>query len=158
MLIATAQRCEEVVLANWADFDLVGKMWNVPASKTLNGKKHLIPLSNFTLDLLRKIKEVSGAGGVLFPGGPGPLLDAKSLDGDLRHAQLRLNMGSFNVADIQQSVISQMLDLKIPEPVVARVVNHPEMDSVEGSENVTDREIRDALGKWEEILRGLRLS
>ncbi len=157
MLISTAQRCEEVVVANWADFDLIGKVWSVPAAQTINGKKHQIPLTNFTLDLLRKIKEVGGAGGVLFPGGPGPLLDAKSLDGDLRHAQLRMNMGSFTVDDLRQSVISQLIDIKIPPPIVARLVNHPDMDAIEGSDKVTERDIRDGLYNWEEVLKGLGL-
>jgi len=158
LLMVTAQPCEEVVVAKWTDFDLVGKMWNIPAAQTVDGKKHQIPLTNLALSMLRKIKEVSGAGGVLFPGGPGPLLDAKSLDGDLQHAQFRMNMGSFTVEDLQQSIVAQMLDVKIPEPVVAKVVNHPEMESITGSENVADRDIRDALKKWQEVLKRLGLS
>ena len=116
LLIVTAQRYEEIVPARWADFDLVSKWWTVPESFTKNGKKHKVPLSNLATDLLRKIKELSGMSGVLFPapGGVTPM-DSKTLIEGLQRAQVRFGLKPFTLHDLQDSAVCQMLDSGIPD-------------------------------------------
>ena len=49
----TAARGVEVRNANWDEFDLEANIWTVPASHTKNGKKHLVPLSSQSVEILR---------------------------------------------------------------------------------------------------------
>lgn len=60
--------------AVWDDFDLVKKVWRLPAQKMKsshvkkeNGKPHYVPLSDQAVDILYELYEVTGSTGVLFP-------------------------------------------------------------------------------------------
>lgn len=154
LLIVTAQRHQEVVPARWADFDLVSKWWTIPANFTKNGKKHKVPLSNLAVDLLRKIKELSGMSGVLFPdpGGATPI-DSKILAEGLQRAQVRFGLKPFTLQDLQDSVVCQMIDNGIPEATMYKLLNEDE-PTVFGQEGgkVKDSDLRKALEKLEKQL------
>jgi integrase len=154
LLIITAQRTEEVIPARWSDVDLVSKWWTIPGEFTRNGKKHKVPLTNLALDLLRKIKELSGMAGVLFPSsGRVTPIEVKSLEEDLRRAQVRFGLKPFTCRDLQNSAVGQMLDNGIPESTLYRLLNQDmpaelEKDNVK----VTDSDLRKALEKLERQL------
>ncbi len=153
-MMVTAQRYQEVLPARWADIDLVSKWWNIPSDFTKNGKKHKVPLTNLAVDLLRKIKEQSGMAGVLFPvpGGATPI-DSKSLSEGLLRAQVRFGLKLFTLQDLQNSMVSQMLENGIPEATLYKLLNEDE-PTVFGQEGgkVKDSDIRKALEKMEKQL------
>jgi integrase len=154
LLIVTAQRYEEIVPARWADFDLVSKWWTVPESFTKNGKKHRVPLSNLATDLLRKIKELSGMSGVLFPapGGVTPM-DSKTLIEGLQRAQVRFGLKPFTLHDLQDSAVCQMLDSGIPDHTLYKLLNEDEPTEFgKEGKKVTDSDLRKALDKLEKQL------
>jgi len=70
-LFSTGQRVEETLNARWADFDLTEKLWSIPwaTRKTRHKVKtdHIVPLTDFHLNLLKKIKIFAGNSGFLFP-------------------------------------------------------------------------------------------
>ena len=154
LMIVTAQRYQEVLPARWADFDLVSKWWTIPGDFTKNGKKHKVPLTNLAADLLRKVKEVSGMAGVLFPvpGGVTPI-DSKSLSEGLLRAQVRFGLKLFTLQDLQDSVVCQMLDNGVPEPTLYKLLNEdePTVFRQEGGK-VKDSDLRKALEKVEKLL------
>ena len=154
LLIITAQRYEEIVPARWADFDLVSKWWTIPANFTRNGKKSRVPLTNLASDLLRKIKELSGMSGVLFPapGGVTPM-DPKTLVEGLQRAQVRFGLKPFTMHDLQGSAVCQMLDNGIPDYVLYKLLNEDEPTEFgKEGKKVTDSELRKALDKLEKQL------
>lgn len=53
--------------AEWADFDLDGALWTIPAAKMKMRKDHTVPLSKQAVALLRDLHEASGPTGYLFP-------------------------------------------------------------------------------------------
>ncbi|WNZ80835.1 tyrosine-type recombinase/integrase [Pseudomonas sp. P105] len=65
--ILTACRTSEVLLATWAEVDLVAGIWTIPASRMKAGKEHRVPLSKAALDLLIGLPRVEG-NNHLFPG------------------------------------------------------------------------------------------
>lgn len=67
LLILTAARTGEVIGAQWSEFDLVAKVWTVPANRMKAKKEHRVPLSAPALDILAKIKSDSTTE-LLFPG------------------------------------------------------------------------------------------
>lgn len=154
LMMVTAQRYQEVLPARWADIDLVSKWWNIPADFTKNGKKHKVPLTNLAVDLLRKIKELSGMAGVLFPvpGGATPI-DSKSLSEGLLRAQVRFGLKLFTLQDLQNSMVSQMLENGITEATLYKLLNEDE-PTVFGQEGgkVKDSDLRKALEKVERQL------
>ena len=154
LMMVTAQRYQEVLPARWADIDLVSKWWTIPADFTKNGKKHKVPLTNLAVDLLRKIKELSGMAGVLFPvpGGATPI-DSKSLSEGLLRAQVRFGLKLFTLQDLQNSMVSQMLENGITEATLYKLLNEDE-PTVFGQEGgtVKDSDLRKALEKVERQL------
>ncbi len=154
LLILTAQRYEEVIPARWADFDLVSKWWTIPENFTKNGKKHKVPLANLASDLLRKIKDLSGMSGVLFPapGGLAPI-DSKELAEGLQRAQVRFGLKPFTLKDLQNSAVCQMLDNGIPEATMYQLLNEDEPTEFgKEAKKVKDSDLRKALGKLEKQL------
>lgn len=65
LLIHTASRTSEVLLAKWEEFDLENAVWTVPANRMKAGKVHRVPLSKEVIKLLGAIPRTDG---YLFPG------------------------------------------------------------------------------------------
>ncbi|NIP99514.1 MAG: integrase arm-type DNA-binding domain-containing protein [Nitrospinaceae bacterium] len=154
LLMVTAQRCETIVSAKWTEFDLVARWWDVPETATASGKKSRVPLTNLAQDVLRKVKESSGMSGVLFPvpGGVAPI-EKKTLEEDLRRAQLRFGIKPFAVEDLQNSMVSLMLENGVPETTLFTLVHQNVPKNLPGSDKqVADRDLRDALEKLEKLL------
>ena len=154
LLMVTAQRYEEVEPSRWVDFDMVSKWWTIPGNFTRNGKKHRVPLTNMALDLLRKIKELSGMSGVLFPV-PDSVTptDPKTLASDLQKAQLRFGLKPFTIEDLQNSVVCQMIDNGIEERILYPLLNQDPPEGLpDNDKKITDRDLRSALEKLEKQL------
>jgi integrase len=86
--ILTAARSGEVIGARWAEFDLDGAVWTVPAARMKAGKEHRIPLAPRALKIIKNIVGLSGE--LVFPGGkPGRPLSAKALAKALRRMKVK---------------------------------------------------------------------
>lgn len=62
----------ELRKARWADIDLEGGMWSIPASMMKMRKPHLVPLSSQAVAILKEIQPLSGDGEYVFQGGRDP--------------------------------------------------------------------------------------
>jgi len=69
------QRPGELRTAEWAEFDLVGAMWTIPAARMKrsvdgkrNGDPHQVPLPTQAVEILRKLHPLTGHGKLLFHG------------------------------------------------------------------------------------------
>lgn len=154
LLMLTSQRYQEVGQARWADFDMVSKWWTIPAEFTPNGKKHKVPLSNLAIDILRKVKELAGMAGVLFPV-PGSVtpMDPKTLVADLQKAQLRFGLKSFTLEDLQNSMVCQMIDNGIEERILYQLLNQEFPEGLPDSDKkITDPDLRASVEKLERQL------
>lgn len=71
LLLATGQRVEEVLGATWSEFDLDEQLWTIPGkrrkSRHKTVKDHLVPITEFHIELLRQIQEFSEGDNYLFP-------------------------------------------------------------------------------------------
>ena len=154
LLMLTSQRYQEVGQARWADFDMVSKWWTIPGEFTPNGKKHKVPLSNLALEILRKVKELAGMAGVLFPV-PGSVtpMDPKTLAEDLQKAQLRFGLKPFTLEDLQNSMVCQMIDNGIEERILYQLLNQePPEELPDSGKKITDRDLRASVEKLEKQL------
>jgi len=71
LLIATGQRVEEILQASWREFDLTEKLWSIPAERRKNrhdaSEPHIVPLTDFHIELLNQVREVTTHPDWLFP-------------------------------------------------------------------------------------------
>lgn len=64
----TATRTNEVIGATWDEFDLVAKVWTIPAKRMKAGKEHRVPLSSSALTIVNSLSEAKTSDEFIFPG------------------------------------------------------------------------------------------
>jgi integrase len=167
ILLITAQRRGEITQAKWSDFDLDGKLWTIPVEllKSSHARRetpepHIVPLSPLALDILGKLKAITGSSTYVLPAYASSRREASYSDGVLTRA-VRQNSDHFGIAhftphDLRRTAASFMTKLKIPRLHVEKVLNHSTGDIAE----VYDRhdylpEKRAALERWAEHLSAI---
>jgi integrase len=63
----TFVRPGELRYAEWSEFDLKAAEWRIPADKMKMKRPHIVPLSTQALDLLNKLRPLTGHSSFLFP-------------------------------------------------------------------------------------------
>lgn len=128
LALVTGQRIGEICSATTAEVDLDKAEWLIPASKTKNGKAHMVPLSPLAMKLFR---EASPIGEAIFPARTRslrrhPCLDPRIVADAMRRslAELGLHDNPATPHDLRRTVASQMAAMGIGENIVARVLNH----------------------------------
>lgn len=67
-LILTAARTGEIIGSGWDEIDLKKKLWDVPAERTKNGRRHRVPLSDRAVEILKTVPR-EHKNPFIFPGG-----------------------------------------------------------------------------------------
>ena len=149
--LVTAARKGEVLTAEWSEFDLNEKVWNLPAEKSKNNLAHRVPLSPQALEIIKQIKEQSGKSRWLFPT---PISkDSHVTLQSTNHALKRnikiLNIVPFTPHDLRRTAASQMTSMGIPRLVVSKILNHAESGvTAIYDRHSYDKEKRQALETW----------
>jgi len=68
LLILTGVRPGELRQAEWPEFDLENKLWEVPAERMKKRRPHCVPLSKQAVDILEQLKLITGQYRFVFPG------------------------------------------------------------------------------------------
>lgn len=68
LLAMTFVRTNELIGAQWGEFDFDGRMWTVPATRMKMKQEHLVPLSQQVIALLKELKEIGRGSSFVFPG------------------------------------------------------------------------------------------
>ena len=66
-VVLTACRSGEARLAQWSEFDMAEKTWNIPGERMKSGRPHRVPLSDEVIALLTGLERMKGTE-LLFPG------------------------------------------------------------------------------------------
>lgn len=67
MMAYTFVRTGELRDARWAEFDLEGATWRIPAERMKMGEEHIVPLSRQVLALLSELRRLTGRSVFIFP-------------------------------------------------------------------------------------------
>ena len=67
-LVLTAARSAEVRKATWAEIDIEGATWTVPAERMKANREHRVPLSGRAVEVLAEAAELSDGTEMVFPG------------------------------------------------------------------------------------------
>lgn len=70
----------EIRHAEWSEIDLDKKVWELPASKMKMKREHMVPLADQAIEVLRKLKPLTGGGKYLFPSSRAPKGDRPMSD------------------------------------------------------------------------------
>lgn len=68
LLMLTGVRTVELRFAEWPEFDFENELWEIPKERMKKRRPHLVPLSPQVLEILDKLKVISGNYSLLFPG------------------------------------------------------------------------------------------
>jgi integrase len=68
LLILTATRTSEALLARWAEIDMDAATWAIPAERMKAKVEHRIPLSGRCIEILKQAKELCMGSEFVFPG------------------------------------------------------------------------------------------
>lgn len=129
LLILTGTRSQEVRLATWAEFDLDGRLWTIPADHMKRGKAHLVPLSDAALAVLAKADALRLEGiEVVFPGATGkPMSDMTLLK------VMRDMSEPFHVHGFRSAHTDWAANEGFPDAVVEAVLAHKTPDAVQAA-------------------------
>ncbi|MEN9780740.1 MAG: hypothetical protein RL014_1888 [Pseudomonadota bacterium] len=68
LMALTFVRTSELIGAQWREFDLGAKRWDIPAARMKMKTPHIVPLSEQAVEVLRVLQEITGHREILFPG------------------------------------------------------------------------------------------
>ena len=160
LLILTGQRRAEIGDLAWSEIDRTKRQIELPASRTKNGRPHLVPLSGEALEVLDAI-EVEEERDLVFGRGAGGFSGwskAKS-ELDARIAEARSDAGvkkpmpPWVLHDLRRSFVTHVNENKFAPPhAIEAIVNHVSghLAGVAGTYNkaLYLEERRRALGEW----------
>ncbi len=93
-LILTGCRTSEVLLAQWSEFDLAGRVWIIPAMRMKTKREHRVPISNRAMEILRKAEGADTE--YVFPGSrPGKPLSNMAFLEVLRRMEVEVTTHGF---------------------------------------------------------------
>lgn len=129
LLILCGVRSQEVRLATWAEFDLEGRLWAIPADHMKRSKAHMVPLSDAALSVLAKAAAFRLAGtDVVFPGVAGkPMSDMTLLK------VLRDMSEPYHVHGFRSAFTDWAANEGFPDAVVEAALAHKTPDAVQAA-------------------------
>jgi integrase len=162
LCLVTGQRVGEVSGLETAELDLDARTWIIPGARTKNGHKHVVPLSDAAIKIIRQALADAGKDAeFVFPNKDGtgplsPLVVAKTL---LR-AQERFRLAHWTAHDLRRSAASGMARLGVPPIVRGHILNHRTITKAGVTLGVYDqydyaKEKREALDLWASRLEAL---
>ncbi|HEX7635767.1 MAG TPA: site-specific integrase [Noviherbaspirillum sp.] len=68
LLAQTFVRTNELIGAEWGEFDIENSLWIIPAGRMKMKTEHVVPLARQALAILDELKQISGGSRYVFPG------------------------------------------------------------------------------------------
>ncbi|MBY0227617.1 MAG: tyrosine-type recombinase/integrase [Hyphomicrobium sp.] len=95
-LILTAARSGEVRGARWSEFDLLSKLWIVPAERMKAEREHVVPLADRAMEIVRTARAMNPKSDFLFPSPrTGKILSDMALTMALRRLETNVTAHGF---------------------------------------------------------------
>lgn len=157
LLILTFVRTDELRSAAWAEFDLDGEMWRIPAERTKMNAEHIVPLSHQAVEVLRELAMLTGRSSLTFPSRSN--LTKPMSKNTLLYALYRLGYHSRATAHGFRATASTILNEQGWRPdVIERQLAHVERNKVRAAYNRAEYldERRQMMQAWADYLGGLK--
>jgi len=179
-LLVTGQRKNEVVGAEWSEFDLKNKWWTIPAEKSKNKLTHRVPLAPTAVEILNELKKITGQYQFVFASPVGhtkrnpeskagmfPILRS-AVDRALRNNQTNnlktkqkniFNLDHFTPHDLRRTVASMIKKSGVDRLVLKKILNHADRE-VTAIYDIyeDDKEKQVAMRAWDRELKQILTS
>lgn len=167
LILATGgQRVEEVLRAQWSEFNFRKGLWELPPGRRKNHQGHVVPLGNLALAELKALKAQELSKELLFPGKPKAdepeeasivPMRTDSLGQAVKRFCIRSKCDAFSPRDLRRTVKTLMGYQGIAKETRDRLQGHAMTDV---SSKHYDRydylaEKRAAVEQWNEYLKGI---
>lgn len=146
--------------ARWAEFDLKGALWRVPAARMKAGREHLVPLAKQVVALLKELQPITGEGGgeFLFPSlrGVSQPISNIALNAALR--RMGIGKDEHTPHGFRSTASTRLNELGFPPSDIELQLAHKDRDEVRAAYNRALRleERRAMMQFWADYLDGLR--
>jgi integrase len=161
VLLLTLQRRSELALAEWREFDFKAKTWTIPDAHAKTGSGHRVPLSNWAVEELQKLKVMADGSPYVLPNPDKTApIDPKYITRSVARCLKRFKkhgVADFTPHDLRRTGRTGLARLGVKVDIAERVLNHAR-ERMEATYDVHDyiEEKREALEEWSEHLLGLR--
>lgn len=133
LLALTFVRTNELIGAEWSEFDQEAALWVIPAGRMKMKSEHIVPLSTQALAILRELQTLAGRSRFVFPGRN---RDKPISNNTMLFALYRLGYKGKMTGHGFRAVASTMLNEQGYRPdVIERQLAHCERDEVRGAYN-----------------------
>jgi integrase len=160
VLLLTLQRRGELALAEWREFSFTEKTWTIPDERAKAGKGHVLPLCDWAIAELQKLKMMANGSRYVLPSGDGSAaMDPKYITRGVARCLKRFKkhgVAAFTPHDLRRTGRTGLARLGVKVDIAERVLNHAR-ERIEATYDVHDYvdEKREALDKWGKYLTEL---
>ena len=163
MLLLLAVRKEELIAAQWKEFDLDNAVWNLPEERTKTSAAIDIPLPAAAVETLRELYRLACGSAYVFPARKMqsrmiPHIDLNTLNAAIsKHIKPQLkDVPNFTIHDFRRTARTHLAALGVDPHIAERCLNH-KLKGVEGIYNRHDYfdERKKALNEWARLLAAL---
>ncbi len=166
LLLLTLQRRGELASAEWREINFTDKTWTIPDGHSKNGRGHVLPLSDWAVAELKKLKLLAGGHRYVLPNADGSApIDPKYLTRSVARCLKRFKkhgVAAFTPHDLRRTGRTGLGRLGVKVDIAERVLNHTR-ERMQATYDVHEylEEKREALDRWSHYLEqkcGGRLS
>lgn len=150
----------ELRKAEWAEFDLDTRQWNIPAERMKMGLPHVVPLSSQAEAILRELQPLTGKGRYVFPGARSPkrpMSDNAILAALRRMGFPKESMTGHGFRAMARTILDEVLHFRPDyiEHQLAHAVRDPNGRAYNRTAHLAER--REMMQAWADYLDGLKL-
>ena len=125
LLVLTAARSGEVRRATWDEFDVGGRVWTVPATRTKMSREHRVPLSRPVLEVLDAARTLGDGNPFVFPNRWGNAIKDTFLSEQLKRLDIAAVPHGFRSSFRDWAAEETDHPREVVEAALAHVVRNP---------------------------------
>lgn len=140
LALNTAARLQELILAEWKEFDLERKLWVIPASHTKSKKTRRVPLNKQAMRVLRTMQLIKSPNSPRVFHGIGSAASASNMFTKMFD---RLGIEDLRFHDLRHEAISRMVLKQRNKTVfeLMEIVGHGSLEMLRRYTNLRDEEV-----------------
>ncbi len=144
------QRGGEVVGMRWAELDLEARVWELPASRTKNGRAHVVPLPPTALALLEALRAAA-------PKEEPRVFSGLTVWSDGHRELSTVHGGTYTWKDLRRTVSTRLAARGFSEEIIGRALNHARytVTARHYIKHAYVAEVRTALEAWDRDLAAI---
>jgi integrase len=121
--------------ARWREFDLEAGDWRIPADRMKAGRDHWVPLARQAVDILRRLRPLTGHRDLVFPSirGPRRPISENTLTGALR--ALGYDAARMQVHGFRTMASTRLHEQGLASPLIEAQLAHGDPDEVRAAYN-----------------------